>query len=246
MVMFCSCLKLRKVESVDCSLSSSLTSSSLVEVPILSLQCKFILLSIERYYQCPISWMEVNIKAPSFNVTPHKLLKGPKYEMMDIGLSFDTNRSHHFYFIGNALANPKFIQFKVLMVYFSNIFHLLTVYKGGCSTRILWTYSAVVRLPNKNTVTPNVSWDFMSAKLTVTLLELSFPMILAFGLGTRFLKLKGRLENARLYNIALSEKKSKTFSGMSFSSLLLFLFLLHLILFFLRTIITRHCVVEVL
>lgn len=161
-----------------------------------------------------LGW-KLNIKAPSFNFTPHKLLKGPGLQLLrgddgEIGLSFDANSSRHFYFIANALANPKFIiQFKVFMVYFSDIFHLLIFTKGeGCSLvfnkdkaivgvldksgKLHLVYSApVVRLPNKKTVTPDVSWDFMSSKLTVTLPELSFPMVLAFGLGTKIPEAKG-------------------------------------------------------
>jgi hypothetical protein len=53
-------------------------------------------------------------------------------------------------------------------------------------------YSApVIRLPSGKTVTPDLEWDEPSASISVSLPELSFPLIIAFGLGVKFPDTKG-------------------------------------------------------
>ena len=57
--------------------------------------------------------------APSFSLTPKKLVKGTGLQLLtgddgEVGLSFDNTSTRHFYMVGKSLAVPKFsIQFKV-------------------------------------------------------------------------------------------------------------------------------------
>jgi hypothetical protein len=60
------------------------------------------------------------------------------------------------------------------------------------SGKLRLVYSApVIRLPSGKTVTPDLEWDQASASICVSLPELSFPLVIAFGLGVKFPDTKG-------------------------------------------------------
>lgn len=52
-------------------------------------------------------------------------------------------------------------------------------------------YAPVIRLPSGKTVTPQLDWDVYASSISVSLPELSFPLIIAFGLGVKFPDTKG-------------------------------------------------------
>lgn len=60
------------------------------------------------------------------------------------------------------------------------------------SGKLRLVYSApVVRLPSGKTATLDLDWDPSASSISVTLPELSFPLVIAFGLGLKFPDTKG-------------------------------------------------------
>jgi hypothetical protein len=60
------------------------------------------------------------------------------------------------------------------------------------SGKLRLVYSApVLRLPSGKTTTPDLEWDPSSGSISVSLPDLSFPLVIAFGLGVKFPDTKG-------------------------------------------------------
>jgi hypothetical protein len=60
------------------------------------------------------------------------------------------------------------------------------------SGKLRLVYSApVIRLPSGKTATPDLEWDPSSSSISISLPDLSFPLIVAFGLGVKFPDTKG-------------------------------------------------------
>jgi hypothetical protein len=53
-------------------------------------------------------------------------------------------------------------------------------------------YSApIIRLPSGKTIVPDLEWDASSSSISISLPDLSFPLIIAFGLGVKLPDVKG-------------------------------------------------------
>jgi hypothetical protein len=60
------------------------------------------------------------------------------------------------------------------------------------SGKVRLVYSApVVRLPAGKTIVPNLEWDSSSSSISIALPDLSFPLVIAFGLGVKIPDIKG-------------------------------------------------------
>jgi hypothetical protein len=60
------------------------------------------------------------------------------------------------------------------------------------SGKLRLVYSTpVIRLSSGKTATPDLEWDPASASLSISLPDLSFPVVIAFGLGAKFPDVKG-------------------------------------------------------
>ena len=53
--------------------------------------------------------------------------------------------------------------------------------------------SPVLHLPDGEVVTPSFDWDPLSSALSLSLPEPTFPLVIAFGLGTTIPDIKGGL-----------------------------------------------------
>jgi hypothetical protein len=51
--------------------------------------------------------------------------------------------------------------------------------------------SPVVKLPSGKTITPDFEWDHSSFSISIALPDLSFPLVIAFGLGVKIPDIKG-------------------------------------------------------
>jgi hypothetical protein len=60
------------------------------------------------------------------------------------------------------------------------------------SGKLRLVYSApVIKLPSGKTGTPDLEWDPTSSSISISLPDLSFPLVIAFGLGVKFPEAKG-------------------------------------------------------
>jgi hypothetical protein len=66
----------------------------------------------------------------------------------------------------------------------------LGIFDKSGKLRLVYS-SPVIRLPSGKTATADLEWDPSSASLSITLPEVSFPLIIAFGLGAKFPEVKG-------------------------------------------------------
>ena len=153
-----------------------------------------------------ISPLHLSLTAPKlFSGDGLHLLRGDDGE---IGISFDKKSSRHFFFIGKSLASPKFsLKLKVLMCFYSQLFIYLRIQQLDGSSRvelnkdkgvvtildkagkIRLVYTApIVLLPTGKTTTPNLeldSTDPLSPFISISLPDVSFPLVIAFGLGVK-------------------------------------------------------------
>jgi hypothetical protein len=66
----------------------------------------------------------------------------------------------------------------------------LAILDGAKKVRLVYS-SPIVLLPYGKTITPNIEWDAPNSSLSVPLPDLSFPIVVAFGLSDKIPDVKG-------------------------------------------------------
>jgi hypothetical protein len=67
---------------------------------------------------------------------------------------------------------------------------VLSIYDKSGKLRLVYS-SPVIRLPSGKTITPDLEWDPASSSVHIPLPDLSFPLVIAFGLGAKLPSTKG-------------------------------------------------------
>jgi hypothetical protein len=67
---------------------------------------------------------------------------------------------------------------------------VIGIYDGSGKLRLVYS-APVLRLPSGKTHTPDLEWDASSGSISISLPDLSFPLVVAFGLGVKIPDVKG-------------------------------------------------------
>jgi hypothetical protein len=67
---------------------------------------------------------------------------------------------------------------------------VIGIYDGSGKLRLVYS-APVLRLPSGKTHTPELEWDAASGSISISLPDLSFPLVVAFGLGVKIPDTKG-------------------------------------------------------
>jgi hypothetical protein len=67
---------------------------------------------------------------------------------------------------------------------------VIGIYDGFGKLRLVYS-APVLRLPSGKTHTPDLEWDGPSSSISVSLPDLAFPLVVAFGLGVKIPDFKG-------------------------------------------------------
>jgi hypothetical protein len=126
----------------------------------------------------------------SFHITEPKLLKSDGLQLLrgedgEVGFSVDESSSRHFFILGKAPSSTKFsikLTGSGAQVDYNKDRGYVAFSKGPVS---LVYYAPVALLPTNITKTLPLDWDAHSETLSIVLPDLSFPVIVAFGVGTK-------------------------------------------------------------